>query len=365
MQIVHLTSVHSRYDTRVFLKECRSLAAVGHDVTLVVADGRGDERRDGVAIIDVGKPTSRINRMLRTVNRVFCAATALDADTYHLHDPELLRIALRLKSLRGGSAKVVYDAHEDYVKQISIKSYLPRPLSVISAGLFGRFERYVAHRIDGVIVVMDQQIRSFGKYAKRCAIVPNFVDLSHFPQRVVNFDRARILHAGSLSDVRGLREMIKLADCMGARGDIAFAGPLHRSTSEAGLGSARYLGVLGESDLLEEYARSNIGLILYRPVGQYGRATAVKVYEYMAASMPIIVPDHGDWPALVQRAKCGLAVNVDDVGQQISAVDFLLSNPRQAREMGRNGRDYALAHASWAVAFKAMAEMYESILKEN
>jgi pyruvoyl-dependent arginine decarboxylase (PvlArgDC) len=46
--IVHLSSVHPRYDTRIFVKQCRSLAALGHTVTLVVADGRGDEHVDGV-----------------------------------------------------------------------------------------------------------------------------------------------------------------------------------------------------------------------------------------------------------------------------------------------------------------------------
>lgn len=41
MNICHLTSVHSRYDTRIFLKECRSLARTGYQVSLVVADGKG------------------------------------------------------------------------------------------------------------------------------------------------------------------------------------------------------------------------------------------------------------------------------------------------------------------------------------
>src|SRR5690242_12790488 len=97
MKAVHLTSVHPRYDTRIFLKECRSLAAAGHNVTLVVADGNGSEERDGVHILDVGKPRGRASRMLQTVNAVYQAAVKLRANVYHLHDPELLRIAGRLQ----------------------------------------------------------------------------------------------------------------------------------------------------------------------------------------------------------------------------------------------------------------------------
>ena len=55
MKICHLTSVHERYDIRIFLKQCRSLARAGHEVTLVVADGRGPETREGVRIVDAGR----------------------------------------------------------------------------------------------------------------------------------------------------------------------------------------------------------------------------------------------------------------------------------------------------------------------
>ena len=97
MKVAHLTSAHPRYDTRIFLKQCRSLASAGHEVTLVVADGHGDERRDDVNIADVGKLPGRRNRIFRTTRRVLERARALEADIYHLHDPELMPIGRRLK----------------------------------------------------------------------------------------------------------------------------------------------------------------------------------------------------------------------------------------------------------------------------
>ena len=55
MKVAHLTSAHPRLDTRIFHKQCRSLSAAGHRVHLVVADGKGEEQREGVAIHDAGR----------------------------------------------------------------------------------------------------------------------------------------------------------------------------------------------------------------------------------------------------------------------------------------------------------------------
>src|SRR5262249_17527991 len=97
MKIVHLTSAHPRNDIRIFLKQCRSLVSGGYNVALIVADGLGNEVRDDVQIIDVGRPRGRIDRMLNTTRRVQQAAVSTMADLYHLHDPELLPIGLQLK----------------------------------------------------------------------------------------------------------------------------------------------------------------------------------------------------------------------------------------------------------------------------
>lgn len=71
MKICHLTSVHNRFDTRIFLKECTSLANAGYNVSLVVADGLGNEVKNDIAIHDFGLTKGRLSRMLSTTKRVF------------------------------------------------------------------------------------------------------------------------------------------------------------------------------------------------------------------------------------------------------------------------------------------------------
>lgn len=112
-KITHLTSAHPRYDTRIFIKMCNSLAKQNnYKVSLVVADGKGDESKNGVNIIDVGAKTGgRISRMTKTVSKVFEKAKELDSDIYHLHDPELIPIGLKLKKMRENGRKAVLEKY--------------------------------------------------------------------------------------------------------------------------------------------------------------------------------------------------------------------------------------------------------------
>ncbi|MBD3829822.1 MAG: glycosyltransferase family 1 protein, partial [Arcobacter sp.] len=140
MKITHLTSAHPRFDTRIFIKMCSSLAKIeNYEVNLIVADNKGDEIKNGINIFDVGKSSGRINRIFKTTQKVYQKAIELDSDIYHLHDPELIPIGLKLKKM---GKKVIFDAHEDVALQILSKSYMNIILRRVLSKSFLVFEKY-------------------------------------------------------------------------------------------------------------------------------------------------------------------------------------------------------------------------------
>ena len=56
-RVCFLTSVHPAFDTRIFYKEAKTLAAAGYDVTLV-AQHDTDEVVDGIRIVALPKAKS-------------------------------------------------------------------------------------------------------------------------------------------------------------------------------------------------------------------------------------------------------------------------------------------------------------------
>ena len=99
-KICHVTSAHARYDDRIFYKECLSLASSGYDVTLLVADGLHNENRNDVCIQSIEKKhCGRFYRIINATKIMTNTALSIDAQIYHLHDPELLPLGVSLKKL--------------------------------------------------------------------------------------------------------------------------------------------------------------------------------------------------------------------------------------------------------------------------
>src|SRR5579862_3761396 len=124
VKVVHLTSVHEASDTRIVQKECASLADAGYEV-VVVAPGNPRELPANVRHRVVPTPRNRLERMTKTMWRVFCAARQERADVYHFHDPELIGVGM---ALRLAGARVIFDVHEDVPLDVRTKPWIPRLL---------------------------------------------------------------------------------------------------------------------------------------------------------------------------------------------------------------------------------------------
>ena len=93
MKICHVTSAHESDDIRILHKECVSLAKVNENDVYLVARGDSYDYK-GVHVVGIGElPSGRISRIIQGSKAAFEKALSIDADIYHLHDPELLLYA--------------------------------------------------------------------------------------------------------------------------------------------------------------------------------------------------------------------------------------------------------------------------------
>lgn len=345
---------------------CRSLVDAGYDVSLVVADGRGGEERDGVRIVDTGASRGRLDRMVGATRRVFGKAWELDADLYHLHDPELLPVGLALK--RRGK-RVIFDAHEDLPKQILSKPYLhPMARRPISASM-AVFERFACSRLDRVVTATPVIRDKFAAVGIPASDINNFPMLGELDADISWDRKAReVCYVGGIAAIRGIREMVAaMALCRsGARLNLAGDFPEKQVRDEversSGWGGVNESGFLSRAEVRGVLGRSVAGIVTFLPVPNHIDAQPNKMFEYMSAGVPVIASHFPLWREIVEGSECGICVDPLEPAAIAAAIDRLVENPGLARSMGENGRRAVHERYNWGIEERKLIGLYRDLL---
>ena len=365
-RIAHLTSVHTRTDTRVFKKQCRSLAKRGFEVFLVVADGLGDEQASDVHISDVGASKSRLSRILFAPLRVFMRALKLRAQVYHLHDPELLPVGILL---RLAGRKVIFDAHENFRKQLLSKPYLGKWQSRLFSRLVAPVE-FVSFKFFHHIITATPSIKAHIGFIKesKITVVNNFPLLEEFSfSDAEKKNNGRAIFVGAITRIRGLQQLIDALpqrqsfhlDLIGGCSDKNFLAEMEAAQ---GWGHVTYHGFLSANEAFRKVENSLAGIVTYLPYANHIEAQPNKLFEYMAAGVPVIASHFPLWRDIVEGNGTGICVDPESPQEIADALAFLADNPEKAKAMGQKGRAIVKQKFNWQAEEEALAGAYEKLL---
>ncbi len=367
IKITHLTSAHDRYDIRIFIKMCRSLAKnENYHVSLIVADGKGDEVKDNVFIIDAGpKPTGRLSRMTKTVNNVLRKAISLSSDIYHLHDPELMPIG---KKLQRQGAKVIFDAHEDFPKQLMGKPYLNKPSKILLSKGFKLYEKLTLSAFDYVISatpIIDSKFKN---------INPKSTDINNYPilgelsnSTPWKEKQNEVCYVGGISEIRGIKELVNSIE-LAPDIRLNLVGSFNQLTLEKevkcypGWEKVNELGFLSREEVASVMSRSKAGLVTFHALPNHVDAQPNKMFEYMSAGLPIVTSNFPLWRDIVEGNQCGICVDPNDPAAIANAIEFIVKHPDTAKEMGKNGKKAVEEKYNWAVEENRLNRIYEQLL---
>lgn len=351
MIITHISSVHPRNDVRIFFKECRSLTKAGHNVKFVVADGKGDEEKDFVHILDAGgKRRNRLFRMTETIFLVYKKAVSTNADVYHLHDPELLLLVPWL--LKHG--KVIYDAHEDLPRQILGKHWIPRYLRSVVSFVSEKVENHYSRKVTGIVAATPFIADRFKKINNNVININNYPLLEEFAdieRRPLNERLA--CYIGGISAGRGLYEMVKAMESVNGKLLLVgnFTRPIEKENVQnlPGWEKVVEMGYCERTQVKEILSNARVGLVLFHPSHNHTNAQPNKLFEYMASGLPVIASDFPLWREIIDTTRCGKCVHPFDSQQIAGAINWMLDNPKEAKSMGEAGRRAVNDRFNWKI----------------
>ena len=367
-KLTHITSAHPRYDTRIFLKMCSSLAKENYIINLVVADGEGDEVCNEVNIFDTGvKAKGRIERMTKTVNRVYEKAKELDSDIYHLHDPELIPIGIRLKKL---GKVVIFDAHEDLPKQLKSKPYLNVFFRKTLPLVFSLYEQFVFRKFDALIGATSSITNKLKKINSNSFTVNNYPilgELSSASSTTWDVRANEVCYLGGIAEIRGIKQVIaSLAETPNIK--LNLAGRFSEKHVEEEVKSwevwnqVNELGFINREEAAKVLGRSKAGVVTFHDYPNHIDAQPNKMFEYMSAGLPIITSNFPMWKDVVEGNNCGICVDPMDSHAIAEAVNYIINNPKEAELMGSNALAAIKHKYNWSVEEQTLFKLYKELL---
>ncbi|MFV0308390.1 MAG: glycosyltransferase family 4 protein [Desertimonas sp.] len=79
----------------------------------------------------------------------------------------------------------------------------------------------------------------------------------------------------------------------------------------------------------------------------FSGARSAKMFPVMASGIPLLYSGVGEGPRIVEAGGAGVVTTPEDAAALADAVEWLLDHPSEAAEMGRRGRQLAVAEYSW------------------
>jgi glycosyltransferase involved in cell wall biosynthesis len=117
--------------------------------------------------------------------------------------------------------------------------------------------------------------------------------------------------------------------------------------------------------LIEHLSRAVAGLVLFHPAPNHTEALPNKIFEYMAAGLPVIATDFPLWRDLISRESCGLLADATDPQSIADAMRRILEQRDEAAAMGQRGAEAVRSRYNWTQEAQRLLALYDALGKSR
>lgn len=369
--IAHLTTVHIRTDTRILYKEVQTLSKI-YNTLLIAADGLGNSKDGRIEIVDLGKPKSRIKRILFYGFKALPILRKRKIKCVHIHDPELILVGLILRII---GYKVIYDIHELVYEDIKTKQWISSRFGKkVIAWLYKGIEGLALKYFNGVVLAEDGYRNFYEMHYSKA--IPKIVYIRNYPIKAMfnvqkpnaktlqNKDNS-IIYLGAISEDRGIYELVRAMDYLDDSYNLYIIGKwredglLERCKSLAGWSKVTMLGYMKPSQIGEYIQKSKVGVCTLHKIENFAYTTPVKSFEYLINGLPMIMTDFPFWKKFYQGTS--LFVDPKKSEEIAKAVETLMNDQKLYKTMSAAGVNLALSHC-WENEEKKLIDLYQKIV---
>jgi glycosyltransferase involved in cell wall biosynthesis len=238
-------------------------------------------------------------------------------------------------------------------------------------------ECYLYQRAERLIILAQgsqQYLAERGIAPQRSLFLPNGVHLGHFQQHLsreearayYGFQQFTVVYAGAHGPANSLETVVRAARLLGDLpvefvlvGDGPAKAKLVELVRREGVKNVRFLPPVPKNDVVNLLHAADAGVITLKNAKafEYG-ISPNKLFDYMAASLPILCSVPGDIANMVREANAGLVSAPESPDALAVSVREMVKLSDEVRlQFGRNGREYLSRHFRREVLATKLAEL--------
>jgi len=387
MRILMLLENEYLRDSRVE-KEVQSLFKAGNEI-IVAAINQSDlpyeERRENCTVLR--KTISRFilkssvgalkfpfyfNFWRRYVNELF---KIYKFDAIHIHDLPLAIVGIEMKQKY--KTKLILDFHENWPALLSVSghtnTFFGKLLS--SENQWRSYEERCARKSDMIITVvseMKNRISELGIPPEKIYILENTPQIT--TENEIKYERDErfftLVYIGGISFHRGLQHVIngisQITNEVPVRlwiaGDGKYSTVLKEQVTVLGLHDrVKFFGQLPKDKTKDLMKKADAGLVPHIRSEQSDNSSPNKLYEYMAAGLPVLASDSISVKRIINETDTGLTYVFDSPDDFAVALKRLYRHHEKRAIFASNGKKAIMKKYNWDYNSASLVNLYSRL----
>ena len=300
-------------------------------------------------------------------------------DVLHVHDLPLTGVAIRLAKKH--QLKLVSDFHEnrpEIMKMYKHVNSFPGSL-LISTNKWLKFQEKCVSQLENLVLVTNEAKDYYEQYysVKKGVIkvVPNYVNTDllmnlnsiNIPDHLEG--KFCLLYIGDTGKRRGTDTIIQCADLLKDYSDIHFVimgtskeqNELAQEIKMLSLANVELTGFIPFEKSMPYFKAANIGLCPIKRNIHHDTTYANKIFQYMAAGLPILVSDCPSQANVVSENDCGIIHESENAEEMAQGVLHLFKKKDEYEQLSKNATEAIKKKYNIPEMAKAINQLYESI----
>jgi glycosyltransferase involved in cell wall biosynthesis len=269
--------------------------------------------------------------------------------------------------------KVIFDSHENYYEDMKSKS-LPKVVKSTIGFAWWLFEYVIGRMLSHIIVANSYTLQRYP--ARKATVIANYAPLRIIDGvvegREIIGSKFCVVYVGGISSRRGIEKLNESLMLLNDnRIELHLAGPIRNANLKKKIKNYTctvHHGILPWEEVTALIRGCDLGTALFQPIPTfllYTHENVIKIFEYMALGLPVLISDFPKLKEFVESNDCGIAVDPTSPKAIAEAIKYLYENPDIRKRMGENGKRAFLERYNWEIEEKKLLNVYMTVLKSD